>query len=320
MKLQYIGLIGVGLIAALCAMVLIAWTQNNAKPVSDTVDVVVTTADVPALTKITAEMCDIKKMAKGQAPKVAMADPTSVIGQVVLVPLNKGQPYTQQCFAPEGSGFHLASTLPTGKRAVTVALADYSVLEGLLYPGSTVDVIASFDMRMKGDNHTGVISKTLLHGIQVLAVENKTVVSQSSAAEDAGAKGNENRRKVTLLVDPDQAELLQLAMVHGVISLAMRKPNDKTEGSDHITRLVDLGLPPELLGEEKPAEKPAPAPAVAVAAPKVDPPKEDAPKEEAKPEPKPVRAPEWTTTVLRGGQPTTKTFPMPQDLKKAGPK
>src|SRR5947208_12802182 len=101
MKLQYIGLIGVGLIAALCAMVLIAWTQNNAKPVSDTVDVVVATQDVKALTKITQDMCDIQKIAKHLAPKVFVPDPTSVIGQVVVVPLVKGQVYTQACFAPE---------------------------------------------------------------------------------------------------------------------------------------------------------------------------------------------------------------------------
>jgi pilus assembly protein CpaB len=304
MKLQYVGLIGVGIIAALCAMVLIAWTQNNTKPVSDTVDVIVTTQDIKALTKITSEMCEVKKIAKGLAPKVSMGDATGVIGQVVVVPLVKGQVYTQACFAPEGSGFHLAATLPEGKRAVTVALADYSVLEGLLYPGSTVDVIASFDMRMKGDNHTGVISKTLLHSIQVLAVENKTVVSQSSAAEEVGAKGNENRRKVTLLVDPDEAEVLQLAMVHGTISLAMRKPNDKTEGKDHVTRLLDLGLPPEVIGEEAPKAAPAPPPEPPKAEPKVE------PKEE------PVKDPEWTTTVLRGGQPSTKTFPMPEDQKK----
>jgi pilus assembly protein CpaB len=318
MKLQYVGLIGVGLIAALCAMVLLAWTQNNgAKTTSDMVDMVVATRDVPALTVVTSEMCEIKKVSRQLAPKVFVPEPTSVIGQVVVVPVLKGQPYTTQCFAPEGSGFHLASTLPDGKRAVTVALADYSVLEGLLYPGSTVDVIVSFDMRMKNEGKGGIISKTLLHGVQVLAVENKTVVSQNSAAEEVGSKGNENRRKVTLLVDPDQAEKLQLAMVHGVISLAMRKPNDKTEASDHITQLSDLGLPPEYFESPKPAPAPAPAEPPKAEAAKVDPPKADPPKEAAKePEPAPPPPRVWTTTVIRGGQASTQTFPMPEDSKK----
>jgi pilus assembly protein CpaB len=313
MKLQYVGLIGVGLIAALCAMVLLAWTQHAPKQASDTVDVVVATQDVKAMTTLTADMCEVKTIGKHLAPTGFVPDPTVVIGQVTVVPLVKGQPYTQACFAPEGSGFHLAATLPDGKRAVTVALADYSVLEGLLYPGSTVDVIASFDMRMKGDQEGGIISKTLLHGIQVLAVENKTVVSQSTAAEDIGAKGNENRRKVTLLVDPEQAEMLQLAMVHGVISLAMRKPNDKTESNDHITKLSDLGLPPEFLGTPKAAPPP---PVVAAAEPKVETPKVEPPKEQPRPA---VKAPEpppvWTTTVIRGGQATTKSFALPDDKK-----
>jgi pilus assembly protein CpaB len=230
----------------------------------------------------------------------------------------KGQVFTQACFAPQGSGYHLASTLPEGKRAVSVALADYSVLEGLLYPGSTVDVIASFDMRSKGDNHTGVISKTLLHGIQVLAVENQTIVSKPGIEETAAGRGaNENRRRVTLLVNPDQAEMLQLAMVHGVISLAMRKPNDKTESNDHITRLVDLGLPAELLEEEHsqvvtPAAAPvvAPAAGAAVSAPAALP-----------PPPPPVTKveergnPMWNVTVLRGGNTSTQSFPVPDSAK-----
>jgi pilus assembly protein CpaB len=317
MKLQYVGLLGVGLIAAVCAMVLIAFTKNSAKPVSDTVDVIVTTREVPAMTKVTADLCEVKKTAKGQAPNGSIPDPTGVIGQVTVVPMVAGQAYTQACFAPEGSGFHLAATLPQGKRAVTVALADYSVLEGLLYPGSTVDVIASFDMRSKGESRGGIISKTLLHGIQVLAVENKTVVSSNTVSEQAKMSGNENRRKVTLLVDPSQAEILQLATVHGTISLAMRKPNDKTEASDHITRLADLGLPPEFLDE--PTEKPAPAPVAAVK-PAEQPKAEAAAAEPPKEEPKPARAepasnPGWTTTILRGGQPTTKTFPIPEDQR-----
>ena len=56
--------------------------------------------------------------------------------------------------------------------------------------------------------------------------------------------------------------------------------------------------------------------------PKVDPPKVDPPKEapKAAKDPESVLSPMWITTVIRGGQPSTKSFPIPDEPKKDEPK
>jgi pilus assembly protein CpaB len=320
MKLQYLALLGIGIIAALCATVLLAWSQAE-KPVETVQDasVIVATANISASTRITAEMCEIKQVPKSQAPEGAYSTLEAVIGQVVIADLVAGQPFTQPYFAPQGPGFYVASSLESGKRAVSVALADYSGLVGLLYPGSMVDVIASFDMRSKGVDETGVISKTLLRGVKVLAVENKTVVSSQSADDSKSApKTNENRNRVTLLVSPDEAELLQLAQVHGVISLSLRNPKDQTPVEEGMTRLSDLGLPDALLAmgpgpshEPTRAVEPTPLPEVKPEPLTAEPPP---------PSPRVVRRePEaaqlWNTVVLKGGSSQTVSFPMPRDKR-----
>jgi pilus assembly protein CpaB len=261
MKLQYLGLIGLGLICAFCAALLVAFNKVEPKAgVSEDVELVVAARDIAPMTSITEEMCEVRKVQRGQAPKSTLAALPAVVGHVTTTRLVKGQPFTEAMFAPEGSGFFVASNLPAGKRAVNVALADYSVLDGLLYPGCAVDVIASFDMRSKGEMNQGVISKTLLHNVQVLAVENRTVATPKDEPQPAGVRADMNRRRVTLLVDPDQAEMLSLAQNFGTVSLAMRGPTDTGAPKEKVTRLADLGLPPELTEALDPSTKVAVAP------------------------------------------------------------
>jgi Flp pilus assembly protein CpaB len=188
-------------------------------------------------------------------------------------------------FAGSGPGVHLAATLPEGMRAMSVSLSDYSSLDGLLYPGCAVDVLATFDLRgQTEDKEGGVISTTILRGVQVLAIEDKTAVSASEKTDEKAAR-QDRRRRVTLMVNPKQAEQLQLAMEHGMISLSMRNPSDRTMAdSDErdIVNIKEFGPTPTPVATrvvEKPVyiERPAPV----------------APAESNKPQP-------WVVTVFKG--------------------
>ena len=71
---------------------------------------------------------------------------------------------------------------------------------------------------------------TLLQDIIVLAVGNQSVVNPET--EETNRRDfvvrKADRPTVTLLVDPDQAETLKLAMHMGSVSLTMRNPMDET--------------------------------------------------------------------------------------------
>jgi Flp pilus assembly protein CpaB len=205
---------------------------------------------------------------------------------------------------------HLASTLPHRMRAMTISVSEHAGMSDLLYPGSLVDVLASF--RVRGGD--GVLSMTLLRGVQVLALEDRTVVSPQ---EEAGSRNrNERRRRVTLMVDLKQAEALQLAMEHGSINLAMRNPIDSADPDPDIDRLTSLsdlrsGTLWEALTLLEQEATAAPFPAV-----EAPPPPQPAP--EPEPEPKAIAAameqievpvvPQWHTRILRAGRSTMQSF------------
>jgi len=250
MKWSILGLLVLGIIAALCATIFVSSLLANAHLSSNkltedtTVDILIASRDIPGLAMISTEDVMVKNIDREAAPKGYLSDPVQVIGKVLILPMKKQQAFLKDDFASEGSGLHLAATLPTGKRAASVAISAHTGLSGLLYPGSVIDVIASF--RMPGQNHSRseAVSFTLLQNVQVLAIESDTIVSSDNTTpkqETSRLGKNPNKRlMVTLLVDSRQAKSLQLAAEYGSLSVTMRNPLDNSTADSSITLLSDL--------------------------------------------------------------------------------
>jgi len=151
----------------------------------------------------------------------------------------------ESCFIENGVAAQVAASLPTGMRAVSVSLSNDSITGGLLYPGCVVDVLASF--KLSSSERGQAISTTLLREVQVLAVRGASIVSEKEIEQDKSrSPSNYGRVTVTLMVDPKQAEALQLATENGTISLALRNPLDKSPVDTEATvlsqgRLAQLG-------------------------------------------------------------------------------
>jgi Flp pilus assembly protein CpaB len=179
---------------------------------------------------ITSEHIKKDQVPTEDLPEGYLTNATQAIGRVLSVPMVEGQVLTDSSFVTSGSEAQLAAALPYGMRAVSVTMSRESVTGGLLYPGCVVDVLASFRLSYAQNSKGQAISTTLLHSIQVLAVEKKTIVSKQ---EDELEKATNAPRvsggniTVTLMVDPRQAEALQLAIKYGAISLSLRNPLDK---------------------------------------------------------------------------------------------
>ncbi|MEX0746224.1 MAG: Flp pilus assembly protein CpaB [Phycisphaeraceae bacterium] len=309
-------LVVLGVVAALCATVLVSvlmGTLRQAEPaeagVPERAEFVVAAMDLPAMRVVRQGDLATVDLPVSEAPPDAMRNTMSAVGKVLASPMASGQPFTPARFVSEGTGMHLAAALPDGKRAVNISLADHSGLEGLLYPGSVVDVylaIAAPSDETNPGRGAEVVSTTLFESIQVLGVNYQTIVS---AEEEAASTGRANRGlRVTLLVDPDQAKALQLAMRHGTISLAMRNPRDEQVTPERVVSLYDLvgrdrapALDAQALQTMQALEAMPPEP-VAVAEPE--------PQIEAEPALEPVAArPPWQTTVIRGLDVQQKSFP-----------
>ncbi len=240
MKLTIIILIFLGLLAAVSAMLLVGSLRaSSTEPDDNTsnsqVVVILAAKSLPAMTVITSDHIIETSVPKDNLPKRYFTSSAQTVGKILAIPVTKDQVLTKSCIVSEGAGSLLASAIPHGMRAVSVALSKNAISGGLLYPGCVVDVLVSFSLKPSDSSGGQALSTTLLNGIQVLAVGTTTVISDRGAEETNAkvAKSNSNSNvTVTLLVDPRQAEALQLSTTYGKISLAMRNPLDK--------RLVDV--------------------------------------------------------------------------------
>jgi Flp pilus assembly protein CpaB len=80
---------------------------------------------------------------------------------------------------------------------------------------------------------------TLLEGVLVLAIDDNTVVA-AERTEAADQRSRYSRSTVTLLLAPDEAEKLKLAMDQGSVSMILRNPMDDNSYATRGTRLAEL--------------------------------------------------------------------------------
>jgi pilus assembly protein CpaB len=312
-------LVLLGVFAALCAAVLVATLKaRNSAPApaaDEQVEIVVATKDLAAMTVVDSNCVKVETVSKKDAPpdrippdRVSSA--YSAVGRVLSVPLVMGQVFTEKCFAKEGSGAHLAAVLPEGMRAVSIPVEGAAGLKGLLYPGSLVDVFASFSRAPGGSGGPAgqVLSMPLIERVQVLAIETNTVFAPGEAHVDtAASRRGDNKTMVTLMVSPEDAQALQLAMGQGTLMLALRNPLDQQRKAADFRRLIDL-----LLRNQNPAAETEPGRVVNTGAALAS---TQQTAEASKQTPAAMSqpaVPQKTVEVIRGGATETVSFPLGQ--------
>jgi Flp pilus assembly protein CpaB len=248
-----------GVMAAACAAFLVQGIKlsaipsaiNKVKPDDNTeVQVLIAARTIPAMTVVDSRLVMAKNMLKKDAPPDFISNTVEVVGKVLAKPVVEGQSFTSSCFAGDSASRLVAEAIPKGKRAVGISVTDYAGLEGMLYPGSTVDVMASFKAQGSEDWRSSSTT-TLLENVQVLGIEQQTVVSPGKTMADTA--NMTHTRRVTLLVDTKQAKVLQLAMEQGTLSLAMRNPMDDSNANRDSVSLAKLlgGHPPPPISDSK---------------------------------------------------------------------
>lgn len=314
MKASVIGLVLVGFLAAASAAGLLVMMRiglfDGQEPQSAEVEVVVASADLAPMAAIRSESVKIEKVKRTEAPDGFISNPVQVIGRVLSVAVTAGQALTRKQFAADGTGIQFASALENGMRAVSLSLSDYSSLSGLLYPGCVVDVLAYLKPSYQGGGQSDPVSVTILKGVQVLGVEDQTIVSTEKDEDPKAPHGDRPANKrwmVTLLVKPKDAQALQLAMENGRITLAMRNPLDGSPSvNEPMTTLNEIlkGSSTQRMApwsfSEALAKALAPSPGLAAAVAR----------SRADEKPAPAKARSWDVQVLRGMESQVVSFPV----------
>jgi pilus assembly protein CpaB len=144
----------------------------------------------------------------------------------------KGQAILEPMLAPTGSTGGMQALVPTGMRAITVEVNEFSSVGGMITPGCRVDVIAT----IQGANSDSV-ARTIVQNVKVSAVGQRTANVQSNEpAKNPGDPSQEAYKSVTMLCSPEDAEAIELANSVGRPRLVLRSSKDtQLASTDGIT-------------------------------------------------------------------------------------
>ncbi|PYV33756.1 MAG: Flp pilus assembly protein CpaB [Acidobacteria bacterium] len=161
-----------------------------------------------------------------------IADPDTLMKdqRVVLYPLEPGEPILEPYLALPGSGMGLVTKIPTGMRAVSVRSNEVVGVAGFLYPGSHVDVLATF--RPEGSAQS--VTQTILQNVEVITAGQKSQPDPTGKPETVNV--------VTLLLNPEDAEKVILATLQSSIQFVLRN------GADTQTPIMRAVSTEELMG------------------------------------------------------------------------
>ena len=222
MDRRFLTVLGVSLVFALVVSAIfyqltaMAGAPNAKAPESkDMKDVVVAAKPLGLGGSIRPGDVKVTKIPVDQFPKGAFSKVEEVMDRPVVSNILLEEPIIVGRLGERGSGQGIAPIIPVGMRAVSVRVTEVVGVAGFVLPGMRVDVLVTG----RPPDSTDTVTTTVLQNIIVLSA------GQTYQPDARGQAINANT--VTLLVSPEQAELLTLAGNEGRIQLVLRN------GSDH---------------------------------------------------------------------------------------
>ncbi|NPV73703.1 MAG: Flp pilus assembly protein CpaB [Pelotomaculum sp.] len=179
---------------------------------------------IPARTRITAQMIELKDIPAKYINELAAVSPEEIVGKIAKSEILPGEQILRDRLAQGSSATDgLAFMLQPGKRAVTVAVNEVSGLAGLIKPGDRVDVVGTFDLQGAPGQEKSSITSILIQDVDVLSTDQATIPLQENGQN---GKKEAPARTVTLSVTPEQAQPLVLCSEKGTIRLILRPATD----------------------------------------------------------------------------------------------
>ena len=240
MVMALAGVMGVGTAVAVREYVA---QRGPDRPKEETISVVVATRELPRGTALTNADIEHKEIPKANVPENALTDLLEAVDRTSLVRVGRHSVLVNGELSPKGQS-GMEAQVPPGKRAFTILTPTVaSGVAGFVVPGNRVDVLltlgGSVYASRSGMNHSGDafgpgVTMTLLHNIEILAVDQRLDRPSEMKVDP------KDLQSVTLLVTPEQASKLTLSQNKGVLQLSLRNPTDEDAVSTAPITLADL--------------------------------------------------------------------------------
>jgi pilus assembly protein CpaB len=228
--------------------------------------VVVAKEAIPARTEILGSMVELRQVPINARSDLALGSMEEVVGRVTRYPVAANEQILSSKVVTSEvpvEGEALSFVIPEGMRAVSISTNQVLSAGGLILPGDYVDVLGVFDLETQAGQDTetrdAFYVQTILQNVEVLAVAQTIVDVVPAVGEENGEAASAQSQRVrnteeeplpdattvTLLVTPEQAELLFLAESNGTLRAVLRGFGDAEE--QEVRPITELELvPPDL--------------------------------------------------------------------------
>jgi len=192
--------------------------------------VVIAAVDLPLGTVIEGRHLRTVDWPSGATPASTFTAPDPIVGRVTIARLIANEPLTNEKLAPAGAKGLLPLVIEPGMRAVTVKVNEVTGVGGFITPGSRVDVLITGGVHVATEVPSGAAGRTEVEAVprhrSRTLLQNVTVLALGQVLETNDPKPQANVSTATMLVTPDQAELLALATTQGSLQLVLRSYSD----------------------------------------------------------------------------------------------
>ncbi len=143
-------------------------------------------------------------------------------GAVARRPILSGEPVTAISVVRVNEGGFMSAVLTPGKRAVSIAVSPTSGNAGFVFPGDHIDLILTHRIPVQEGNRDVLASETFIRDARILAVDQMLSNPENVAVV---------AKTLTLEVTPKQAEMVNVAINLGSISVSLRSLAAKTDAA-----------------------------------------------------------------------------------------
>jgi pilus assembly protein CpaB len=168
---------------------------------------------------------DIEMAAEHQIPKQFITPSVvkpeqfeKVVGQRLIAQLKRGDPILWSHFRATGTSEHLSNVVRKKGRAITLSVTGAAGVGGWVRPNDHVDILGTF----QDPDTNQMVTVTLLKNVIVLATGEITGNTDVKFLE----RNERSYNNVTVMVIPEEAEIVVLAGQLGQLHLSLRNPED----------------------------------------------------------------------------------------------
>jgi pilus assembly protein CpaB len=209
-----------GLFAGIVSYSAIKKKESDVRRGWNLVPVVVAAIDLSEGTVVTFDMISQRSVPE-QFVTSSVVKPDSasyIVNQKVLVPVQAGDPLLWSQFETTKAAERLSTKVQKKARAITIDASATAAVGGWVRPNDHVDILGTF----KDSQTNESVAVTLLQNVIVLATGKITGTTNVNLIPE----GQRSYSNVSLLVLPEEAEILVLAGESGQLVLTLRNEDD----------------------------------------------------------------------------------------------